>query len=134
MAIQIIPIQGLPIIKRDDDLAEYTVQVLAEKGLEPMEKDVYVYSHVIVSRSEGKQVDLEKVRPSQRAKNYAALTEKDPRLVEVILRESRSLRRISSGVFCCCGRPCTEDKRPAREGRKEKRLEDASLQDFQLSN
>ena len=99
MTIQIIPIQGLPIIKKDDDLAELTINALAKIGLKPEEKDVYVYSHVIVSRSEGKEVDLEEVNPSKNALEYAEFTGKDPRLVEVILSESRAIRRIAPGVL-----------------------------------
>ena len=99
MAIQIIPIQGLPIIKKDDDLAELTIQSLASFGLRPQKKDVYIFSHVIVSRSEGKEVDLEKVKPSKKALEYAEVTGKDPRLVEVILGESRGIRRIAPGVL-----------------------------------
>jgi coenzyme F420-0:L-glutamate ligase/coenzyme F420-1:gamma-L-glutamate ligase len=97
--IQIIPITGLPIIREGDDLAELTLKSLEAMSLYPQEKDVYVYSHVIVSRSEGKQVDLEEVNPSQTAQNYADFTGKDPRLVEVILNESKGLRRISPGSF-----------------------------------
>ena len=67
MPIQIIPLTGLPIIRQGDDLAKLTIQSLDAMGLKPEEKDVFVYSHVIVSRSEGKQVDLEAVKPSQRA-------------------------------------------------------------------
>ena len=99
MVIQIIPIQGLPIIRHGDDLAVLTIQALAEKGLKPKEKDVYVYSHVIVSRSEGKIIDLKKVRVTQIAYEYAEFTGKDPRLVKVILDESRALRRIAPGVL-----------------------------------
>jgi coenzyme F420-0:L-glutamate ligase / coenzyme F420-1:gamma-L-glutamate ligase len=99
VAIQIIPIQGLPIIKNDDDLAELTIQSLASFGLRPQKKDVYIYSHVIVSRSEGKEVDLETVNPSKKAFEYAELTGKDPRLIEVILDESRAIRRIAPGVL-----------------------------------
>ena len=99
MSIQIIPIQGLPIIRKDDDLAELTINALAEIGLKPKEKDVYIYSHVIVSRSEGKEVDLDTVKPSKKAVEYAEFTGKDQRLVEVILGESRAIRRIAPGVL-----------------------------------
>ncbi|MCW4012432.1 MAG: coenzyme F420-0:L-glutamate ligase [Candidatus Bathyarchaeota archaeon] len=99
MPIQIIPITGLPIIKEGDDLAELTVKSLKEQGLLPIEKDVYVFSHVIASRVEGKQVDLEKVEPSQKAEKYAEITGKDPRLLQVILDESRVVRRIGPGVI-----------------------------------
>ncbi len=99
MPIKIIPIRGLPIIKKGDDLAELTINSLAKEGLKPQEKDIYVYSHVIVSRSEGKQVDLETVIPSVMAIQYGEFTGKDPRLVEVILHESRVIRRIASGIL-----------------------------------
>ena len=99
MTIQIIPVQGLPIIKNDDDLAELTINALAEIGLSPQEKDVYVFSHVIVSRSEGKEFNLEDVHPSKTALEYAEFTGKDPRLVEVILGESRAIRRMAPGAL-----------------------------------
>jgi len=67
MSIQIIPVTGLPIIKEGHDLAELTIKSLEEQGLAPREKDVYVFSHVIASRVEGKQVDLDKVKPSRKA-------------------------------------------------------------------
>ncbi len=99
MSIQIIPVKGLPIIKEGDDLAELTVKALKESDITPAEKDVIVYSHVIVSRSEGKQVDLNTVKPSKQAKEYAEITEKDPRLIQVILEESNCVRRIGRGVL-----------------------------------
>ena len=99
MSIQIIPVIGLPIINEGDDLAELTIKSLEEQGLVPMENDVYVFSHVIASRVEGKQVDLEKIEPSQRAKEYAEITGKDPRLLQVILDESNGVRRIGPGVI-----------------------------------
>ncbi len=89
----------MPIIKEGDDLAELTLKSLEAVNLRPEEKDIYVYSHVIVSRSEGKQVDLEDVKPSQTAISYADYTGKDPRIVEVVLNESRGLRRIAPGII-----------------------------------
>lgn len=99
MSIQIIPVIGLPIIKEGHDLAELTIKSLEEQGLNPKEKDVYVFSHVIASRAEGKQVDLDKVIPSLKAQEFAQITGKDPRLLQVILDESRGVRRIGSGVI-----------------------------------
>ena len=99
MSIQIIPITGIPIIKKGDDLAELTIKSLNASDIQPLEKDIYVFSHVIVSRSEGKQVDLKSVKPSQTAIKYAEFTCKDPRLVEVVLNESRGVRRITPGAI-----------------------------------
>jgi coenzyme F420-0:L-glutamate ligase/coenzyme F420-1:gamma-L-glutamate ligase len=99
VSIQIIPIKYLPIIKENNDLALLTIKSLDRMGLKPKNKDIFVYSHVIVSRVEGKFVDLEKVEPSEIANNFAEFTGKDPQLVEIILRESRAIRRMAPGVL-----------------------------------
>lgn len=99
MPVQIIPLKGMPIIKPGDDLAELTIKSLETMGLNPEPKDVYVYSHVIVSRSEGKLVNLDEVEPSNVALNFAEFTGKDPKVVEVVLSESRAIRRMAPGVI-----------------------------------
>lgn len=99
MPVQIIPLKGMPIIKPGDDLAELTLESLSSMDLKPEQKDVYVYSHVIVSRSEGKLVDLNEVSPSPVAYNFAEFTGKDPRIVEVVLGESKAIRRMAPGVI-----------------------------------
>lgn len=99
MSVQIIPLKGMPIIKPGDDLADLTLKSLESMGLKPEPKDVYVYSHVIVSRAEGKLVDLNEVEPSKVALNFAEFTGKEPRIVEVVLRESRAIRRMAPGVI-----------------------------------
>ena len=99
MPVQIILLKDMPIIQPGDDLAELTLKSLDTMGLNPEPKDVYVYSHVIVSRSEGKLVDLDEVKPSKVALNFAEFTGKDPRVVEVVLGESRAIRRMAPGVI-----------------------------------
>jgi coenzyme F420-0:L-glutamate ligase/coenzyme F420-1:gamma-L-glutamate ligase len=99
MPVQIIPLKNMPIVKPGDDLAELTIKSLESMGMHPEEKDVYAYSHVIVSRSEGKIVDLKEVAPSPVAVNFAEFTGKDPRVVEIVLRESRAIRRMAPGVI-----------------------------------
>jgi len=99
VSIQIIPIKGLPVIKEGDDLAELTIKSLKATGLTPEEKDVYIFSHVIVSRAEGKQVNINHVTPGMSAVKYAEITGKDPRLIQIILNESRGIRRIAPGVI-----------------------------------
>ncbi|MBD3172393.1 coenzyme F420-0:L-glutamate ligase [Candidatus Bathyarchaeota archaeon] len=94
-----MPIRGLPIINEGDDLAKLVIESMAEMGLSPMVGDVYIFSHVIVSRSERKIVDLRKITPGEKAKKYADITGKDPRLVQVILNESNGIRRISNGAL-----------------------------------
>ncbi len=99
MPIQIIPLIGMPIIEPGDDLVKLTLDSLESMEMSPEDKDVYVYSHVIVSRSEGKLVDLNDIEPSKAALNFAEFTGKDPKIVEVVLSESRAIRRMAPGVI-----------------------------------
>ena len=95
--VRIIGIEGLPIIKAGDNLAELICDA-AEKQSTPIQNgDILVVTHVVVSRAEGKVVNLDEVVPSEFAKNIAEQHEKDPALVEVVLRESKSIRRMSDG-------------------------------------
>jgi coenzyme F420-0:L-glutamate ligase/coenzyme F420-1:gamma-L-glutamate ligase len=95
--VEVFPVTGLPIIKEGDDLALLICQAAEKQGLPIQNGDVIVATHVIVSRAEGNVVDLETVTPSEFAKTVANTTGKDPRLVEVILRESRSIVRMRDG-------------------------------------
>jgi coenzyme F420-0:L-glutamate ligase/coenzyme F420-1:gamma-L-glutamate ligase len=99
MPVQIFPLRGMPIIEPGADLVKLTLDSLESMGMSPKDKDVYVYSHVIVSRSEAKLVDLRDVEPSSVALNFAEFTGKDPKIVEVVLSESRAIRRMAPGVI-----------------------------------
>ena len=95
--IQIIGVKELPIIKREDDLAEL-ICVATERQGTPIENgDIIVITHVIVSRSEGNVVNLDTVTPSDFAKAFAEEFDKDPAIVEIVLRESRNIVRMSNG-------------------------------------
>jgi coenzyme F420-0:L-glutamate ligase/coenzyme F420-1:gamma-L-glutamate ligase len=95
--VEVFPVTGLPIIKEGDDLALLVCQAAEKQGTPIQNGDVIVVTHVIVSRAEGNVVDLETVTPSEFAKTVAKTTGKDPQLVEVILRESRSIIRMRDG-------------------------------------
>lgn len=99
MNVQILPVQGLPIIKKGDDLALLIHDSMIKVGVPLINGDILVLSHVIVSKAEGNLVDLKSVEPSTPASNFATYTGKDPRLVEVILREARAVRRMAPGVL-----------------------------------
>lgn len=95
--VEVFPVTRLPVIKEGDKLALLICQA-AEKQRTPIKNgDVIVITHVVVSRAEGNIVDLETVTPSNFAKIVAKAANKDPRLVEVILRESKSIVRMSDG-------------------------------------
>ena len=97
--VQVIAIEGLPLIEKGDNLARLICEA-AEKQQTPIQNgDIFVATHVAVSKAEGNVVDLDKVIPSKRAKEIAEKTGKDPCLVEVILRESRDIVRVRDGVL-----------------------------------
>ena len=95
--IEIFPVTGLPIVKKGDDLASLICHAAEKQGTPVQNGDVIVVTHVIVSRAEGNVVNLETITPSEFAKSVAKRTSKDPRLVEVILRDSRSIIRMREG-------------------------------------
>jgi coenzyme F420-0:L-glutamate ligase/coenzyme F420-1:gamma-L-glutamate ligase len=95
--IQILAVTGLSIVKEGDDLGSLICQATEKQGTPVQDGDVIVVTHVIVSRAEGAVVNLEKVKPSEFAKTAAERTGKDPRLVEVVLRESKSIVRMREG-------------------------------------
>ncbi len=95
--VQVIPILGLPVIKKGDNIAELVCDAAAKQGTPVQDSDVLVVTHAIVSRAEGNVVDLDEIVPSEFAKNIAAPFGKDPRLVEVVLRESREIVRMGDG-------------------------------------
>jgi len=99
--IQIIGLEGLPIIKEGDDLAELICIGAERQGVRVEDGDVVVITHVVVSRAEGNVVDLDSVEPSEFAKSLGERLSKDPALVEVVLRQSKSIVRMGDGNIIC---------------------------------
>lgn len=90
---------GLPEIVAGADLAETIATAVAAAGLTPAAFDVVVVAQKIVSKAEGRVVDLRTITPSPRALELAAKTRKDPRLVEVVLAESQEVMRAVPNVL-----------------------------------
>ncbi|MBM3571942.1 MAG: coenzyme F420-0:L-glutamate ligase [Alphaproteobacteria bacterium] len=97
--LSLIALPGLPLIKPGDELASILITAMDQAALRPRDGDVLVVAQKIVSKAEGRFVDLATVRPSAQAKSLAAEIEKDPRLVEVILSESRRVVRKRPNVL-----------------------------------
>jgi len=97
--LELIGLTDLPIVRPGDDLAVLISDALARAGLQPAARDVVVVAQKIVSKAEDRFVDLATVTPSARAQTIAAETAKDPRLVEVILSETRRIVRKREGVL-----------------------------------
>ncbi len=98
-ALTLIPLAGIKLVEPGDDLGAITVAAFAANGVAPEEGDVLVVAQKIVSKAEGRYVDVAKVQPSERAIGLAAETDKDPRFVEVVLGESRRVVRHRPGLL-----------------------------------
>jgi coenzyme F420-0:L-glutamate ligase/coenzyme F420-1:gamma-L-glutamate ligase len=97
--VQVIPLTGLPEVVPGDDLARLLVEASQRQGLFLKKGDVFVVAQKVVSKSEGRIVSLGSIEPSERAKRWAAEHQKDPRVIEVVLREASSLVRMERGVI-----------------------------------
>jgi coenzyme F420-0:L-glutamate ligase/coenzyme F420-1:gamma-L-glutamate ligase len=98
-ALTLTALEGIPAIVPGDDLAAILCGALSGLGPEPAPGDVLVVSHKVVSKAEDRYVDLGEVVPGPRARRVARRTAKDPRLVEVILAESRAVLRQRPGLI-----------------------------------
>lgn len=97
--VELFALRDLPRVAPGDDLAELLAQGLADNELKPRDGDVVVIAQKIVSKAEGRLIDLGTVIPSPRAEQIAREVEKDPRLVELILRESVRVVRQRKDVL-----------------------------------
>jgi coenzyme F420-0:L-glutamate ligase/coenzyme F420-1:gamma-L-glutamate ligase len=101
LQVQIIGVAGMPEVRPGDDLAALILEAAQGQGVEVEDGDVLVVTQKIVSKAEGRLVDLRQVEPSRHAQEMAARMGRDPRLLEVILGESRRIVRQERGVVIC---------------------------------
>jgi coenzyme F420-0:L-glutamate ligase/coenzyme F420-1:gamma-L-glutamate ligase len=97
--LELLAIPGLPMIKAGDDLAALIAEGFSRAGLKPQPGDVLALAQKIVSKAEGRSIELARVKPSERAVALAAEVQKDPRLVELILSESVRVVRSRLNVL-----------------------------------
>jgi len=97
--MQLTPLPEIPLIHPGDDLAAVILRSLALADIQLASGDIVVLAQKIVSKAEGRLVNLSTMTPSPRAKELAPLAEKDPRLVELILQESREVLRVRPGTI-----------------------------------
>lgn len=98
MPLTFTPIPKIPIIQPGDNLADIILACIQNAHLALEDNDILVLAHKIVSKAEGRQVDLATIKPSEKAIELAQQADKDPRLAELILRESREILRIRPGT------------------------------------
>jgi coenzyme F420-0:L-glutamate ligase/coenzyme F420-1:gamma-L-glutamate ligase len=94
--LEVLPVVGLPEVRPGDDVAGLVAEAA---GKDLRAGDVVVVTHKVVSKAEGRLVDLRAVEPSALAKGFAASSGKDPRQIEVVLRESRRIVRMDRGLI-----------------------------------
>ena len=94
--LSVLPVAGIPEVHPGDDLAGLIAEAV-EGDLDP--SDVLVVTHKVVSKAEGRLVDLRAVEPCALAKQFAGRYDKDPRQIEVVLRESRRIVRMDRGLI-----------------------------------
>ncbi len=98
-AIAFYPVPGLPQVNADTNLAAIIQAAISAADLQPQNGDVFAVAQKIVSKAEGRLVNLNDVKPSTEARDLARGGDKDPRLAELILRESRRIVRHSAEVI-----------------------------------
>lgn len=108
-SVQVIAVEGLPLIQKGNNLGKLIVEAAEKQGTPLQSNDVVVVTHVVVSKSEGNVINLDTVNPSDMAEEIAAQTKKDPAMVQVILDETKEIVRIGqnsiitetkSGIIC----------------------------------
>ena len=97
--LRLVALPGIPLVQPGDDLAALILDGLAAAGEELAVGDVLVVAQKIVSKAENRYVDLHRVTPSEKATELARQTDKDPRLVELILSESVEVLRHRPGAL-----------------------------------
>jgi len=97
--ITLIALSGIKLVEPGDDLGAISVAALQDNGTVPKEGDVLVVAQKIVSKAEGRYVDVTTVQPSERAVALAAEVDKDPRFVEVVLSEAKRVVRHRPGLL-----------------------------------
>lgn len=97
--LNIFALEKIPLIIPGDNLAKIIFNALKKSKLVIQDGDVFVIAQKIVSKAENRYVTLSEILPSKKASVLAQKTDKDPRLVELILRESKKVVRFRKGVI-----------------------------------
>jgi coenzyme F420-0:L-glutamate ligase/coenzyme F420-1:gamma-L-glutamate ligase len=92
--IEIFGLSKIPLVKRGDNIGGHIVQAAKEQGVKIQDHDVVVIAQKIVSKAEGNLVDLKSITPSPLAETISKVSGKDPRHVEAVLKETKSIVRM----------------------------------------
>lgn len=98
-SVTLTAVRGIPLIEPGDDLGAIIIDGIRAAGIAPHDRDVLVVAQKIVSKAEGRYVELRDVVPSARAAELARIVQKDPRVVEIILSETQEIVRYRKDVL-----------------------------------
>jgi len=98
-SLTLTAVQGLPMIGRGDDLPRLIVDALASMGLRFQQGDILSVCQKVVSKAEGRVVKLKEIDPSPLARQFAARWDKDPREVELVMRQTSRIVRMDNAVL-----------------------------------
>ena len=99
MSLNLTPLNNIPLIRQGENLADIILNAMRATDMELQDNDIFVLAQKIVSKSEGRMVNLADVNPTQKAKELSLQVEKDARLIELILGESSEVLRIRKDVM-----------------------------------
>lgn len=95
MDLVLHPIGGIPLIAKGDEISKILLLAIENNGIDLQDDDILVITQKIISKAEGRQIQLSCIVPSKRAVEISKVCNKDPRLIELILRESNEVLRIT---------------------------------------
>lgn len=98
-SLTLTAIEGLPMIRRGDDLPRLIVDAVASIGLRFQQGDILSLCQKVVSKAEGRVVSLKEIEPSPLARQFAARWDKDPREVELVMRQTSRIVRMDNAVL-----------------------------------
>ncbi|WP_025772627.1 coenzyme F420-0:L-glutamate ligase, partial [Thioalkalivibrio sp. HK1] len=97
--LALTPLEGIPLVGEGDDPGGLIARAVEEAGIVPVAGDVIAITQKILSKAEGRQVSLADIEPSPPTRALAAELEADPRMVELVLRQSRAIVTYGHGVL-----------------------------------
>jgi len=103
--VNIIGLENFPLVKAGDDLAKIIVETAAKNNVQIENGDIIVVSQKIVSKAEGRVMKISQINPSEEALKLAEKVQRDPKLIELVLKETRRIIKASSEILI------VEDKR-----------------------
>ena len=97
--LELIALNDLPLVKRGDSISELIIDNAHKHNIKIINKDIFIVTQKIISKSEGRLIDLRHVNPSTEAQRIATITDKNPQLVQLILDESEEILRMRKGLI-----------------------------------